>query len=174
MPAAVGRAAAAGVRGWRRMVTDPVTGHLLDYGRSTYLPAPLTDFVRHRDGRCIVPYCERPARRCQVDHGIPYPEGPSTAVHCALLCDRHHPLKTERWEHLDLDETSGHVRHRTAWGQVLEACGHPYLPDWDDEPHDVLAQRHPGNDPPPPGANEHTPDPDPPPAAGDDPDPPPF
>jgi hypothetical protein len=162
VPAALGRAAAAGVRSWRRMVTDPVTGHLLDYGRTVYLPSALTDFVRQRDGRCIIPYCERPARRCQVDHGIPYPKGPSTAVHCGLLCDRHHPLKTEGYEHIDLDETSGWVHHRTAWGQVLEVCGHPYLPDWDDEPYDVTAEPHPARGDPP---HDLDPDPDPPPGS---------
>ena len=51
MPAELGRDLAGYARTWRRMVTDPVTGHLLDYGATTYLPAALRTFVLARDGQ---------------------------------------------------------------------------------------------------------------------------
>ena len=59
---------------------------------------------------------------------------------------------------MDLD--TGQVSYRTAWGQTLEACGHPYLPDWDDEPYDVLTQTRPHA----PGNRDHAGDVD----GGDD------
>jgi hypothetical protein len=110
-------------------VTDPVTGHLLDYGRRTYLPEPLIAFVRARDGVCAAPYCERPARRCQVDHRTRFPDGPSTSWNCGLFCDRHHPLKTEGWITVTASEASGAITYRTAWGQTVHTSPHPYLPD---------------------------------------------
>jgi len=42
----------------RRLVTDPVTGHLLDYGRRTYeVPQPLRDYIVARDRTCRFPGC---------------------------------------------------------------------------------------------------------------------
>jgi hypothetical protein len=64
IPAPVGRELAASVKAWRRFVTDPVTGHLLDYGTRCYLPEPLLRFTAARDQVCAAPYCERPASRC--------------------------------------------------------------------------------------------------------------
>src|SRR6266511_96609 len=49
IPAQVARELAADGT-WRRLLTDPVSGHLLDYGRTTYRPpAALADFIRARD-----------------------------------------------------------------------------------------------------------------------------
>src|SRR6266511_2746466 len=48
IPAQVARELAADGT-WRRLLTDPATGHLLDYGRTTYRPpAALADFIRAR------------------------------------------------------------------------------------------------------------------------------
>ena len=57
---------------WRRLLTDPATGALLDYGTTRY--SPPTDLVEHvhaRDNTCRFPTCARPARLCQFDHTIP-------------------------------------------------------------------------------------------------------
>lgn len=80
----------------RRLVTEPVVGHLLDYGRSTYrIPKLLADFVRARDRGCRFPGCLRPAAACDVDHVIAWDDGGKTAAsNCACLCRRHHRLKT--------------------------------------------------------------------------------
>ena len=41
---------------WRRMLTDPESGIVKDYGTTRYRPPrTLADFVRARDGRCIAP-----------------------------------------------------------------------------------------------------------------------
>jgi Domain of unknown function (DUF222) len=79
---------------WRRLLTDPVSGVLLDYGRTTYRPpAALADFVRARDKTCRFPGCLRPAEKCQIDHRTEYPDGPTCACNLDSLCTHHHQLK---------------------------------------------------------------------------------
>ncbi len=60
LPAEVGRELAGLARAWRRLVTDPRTGHLLDKGRTRYLPDGLRDFVLTRDGGCRSPGLHHP------------------------------------------------------------------------------------------------------------------
>ena len=65
---------------WRRLLTDPVSGTLLDYGRRTYRPpAPLAGFLRARDGECRYPGCRRPAVACEIDHVQPWQHGGTTS-----------------------------------------------------------------------------------------------
>jgi hypothetical protein len=79
---------------WRRIVTDPLTGTVLDVGRTTYRPpAGLADLVRARDGTCRFPGCRRSATRCELDHLVPFPDGPTSAGNLADECSRHHHLK---------------------------------------------------------------------------------
>lgn len=98
IPADMARALAYDPSGtWRRLLTDP-PGRLLDYGTTTYRPPqPLADFVIARDRRCRFPGCRRPARRCDIDHQIPYgrPGGVTAACNCEALCEHHHRLKHE-------------------------------------------------------------------------------
>lgn len=95
VPAAMARRIAHDPTGvWRRLVTDPVDGSLLDYGRRTYRPpAALADHVRARDRTCRFPGCHHPARGADLDHTVPYPHGPTAAGNLAALCRRHHRLK---------------------------------------------------------------------------------
>ena len=81
---------------WVRFVTDPVTGALLDYGRTVYRPPQaLADYVIARDRVCVFPGCSMAAERCDIDHGCPYEKGGHTsACNCHSLCRRHHLLKT--------------------------------------------------------------------------------
>jgi len=60
-----------------------------------YVPSrKLADFVRCRDLTCRFPGCDEPAYRCDLDHSIPYPVGPTCASNLACLCRKHHLLKT--------------------------------------------------------------------------------
>ena len=127
IPAPVGRELARSVRAWRRVVSDPVTGHLLDYGHRVYLPAPLVTFIHARDGLCTAPYCQRPASKCQNDHRVPFPQGPSDTANCGLLCDRHHPLKTDRYVNITDGHADGSMTWNTAWGQHVHTQARPYL-----------------------------------------------
>jgi hypothetical protein len=101
IPAETARMLAADAT-WRRLLTDPASGVLLDYGRSTYRPpAALAEFVRARDHRCIFPGCSRPADACDIDHRNPYPDGPTSAENLGCLCRHHHRLKHESGWSLD-------------------------------------------------------------------------
>src|SRR5882757_8286130 len=96
IPASVARRLAADESGtWRRLVTDPVTGQLLDYGQDTYRPPKdLADYVIARDQVCTFVGCNRPACRCDLDHRIPYSKGGSTSSqNIGPLCRRHHICK---------------------------------------------------------------------------------
>jgi hypothetical protein len=81
---------------WRRLITEPASGVLLDYGKRTYKPpAALAAYVRARDSHCVFPGCLHPSRACDLDHRVPYPEGPTSADNLAPLCRHHHRLKHE-------------------------------------------------------------------------------
>jgi hypothetical protein len=68
----------AGDPQWRRLVTDPLSGMVLDYGTTRYRPPQaLADFVRARDGHCYEPGCSTRAADCDLDHLINSPAGPS-------------------------------------------------------------------------------------------------
>ncbi len=100
IPASVARELAADGK-WRRFITDPVSGNLLDYGRRTYEPPQsLVDFVSARDRTCRFPGCRQPSRTADIDHAIPWEEGGTTsAANMGLLCRRHHRMKTSgEWQ----------------------------------------------------------------------------
>jgi hypothetical protein len=105
----------------RPVVYDPATGRLTGFaatptpipmtwladlqpGRGYQHPARLDTAARLRDGTCRAPGCTRPATRCDCDHVVPYPAGPTTLTNTCCLCRRHHRLKTHApgW-HLTLD-----------------------------------------------------------------------
>ena len=55
------------------MILDPLTGHLLDMGHTSYEPsARLARFVKTRDRRCVFPTCNRASQHCEIDHDRPY------------------------------------------------------------------------------------------------------
>ena len=94
IPAGQAREAAAdGV--WRRFVTDPLSGTLLDHGRSTYHPpAALADHVRARDVYCRFPGCRRKAVDAELDHVVAWADGGTTSEdNLGAYCTHHHQLK---------------------------------------------------------------------------------
>lgn len=94
IPASVARRIAAEGT-WRRLLTDPATGALLDYGRTRYQPPPdLVDHIITRDQRCRFPGCGQPAYRCQIDHTVPSSDGPTAEFNLGPLCLPHHVAKT--------------------------------------------------------------------------------
>ncbi|WP_397428677.1 DUF222 domain-containing protein [Pseudofrankia sp. BMG5.37] len=95
IPAGVGRALAADAR-WRRVLTDPTTGTVLDLGRRR-VPAPdLARLIRYRDQRCTFPGCAVPAVNADLDHTVPWARGGATAFdNLGAACRHHHRLKTE-------------------------------------------------------------------------------
>ena len=80
----------------RRLVTDPMTGHLLDIGRKRYvIPDALREFIVLRDQRCRFPGCTSRATNAEIDHALPWDSGGrSDRENLGALCKRHHQVKT--------------------------------------------------------------------------------
>ena len=95
IPASVARELAADGK-WKRFVTDPQTGNLLDYGRQSYEPPQaLIDFLIARDRTCRFPGCRRSAALSDIDHAQSWETGGRTSPdNLGALCRRHHRLKT--------------------------------------------------------------------------------
>ena len=95
IPGVLARAIAADAQ-WRRFLTDPASGAVLDVGRTTHRPpASMTRMVIARDGSCRFPGCGSPAVQGDLDHTVPFPHGPTSAANLGALCRRHHRLKHE-------------------------------------------------------------------------------
>ncbi len=97
----------ATIREWlttSRFTLQPV----LDLGRTDAVdqhdpPAWMRELVYLRDRTCVHPYCDKPARECDVDHIEAYvemddggPPGQTRPDNLAPLCRRHHRAKTHR------------------------------------------------------------------------------
>jgi hypothetical protein len=75
---------------WRRLLTDPDTGQLLDISADRYRPSRrLRDYTSARDGVCAFPTCNQPGYRCEFEHIKPYQQGGRTCrSNAALACRR--------------------------------------------------------------------------------------
>jgi hypothetical protein len=143
VPGVVGRELARQAAHFRRMVTDPVTGHLLDYGRKRYQADDVRDFVLHRDGACRIPTCGIHAHsRLEADHALPFPDGETSAANLGALDTTHHQLKTNGYLDIRDSAADGSAILSTLWGQRI------HIP-----PPDFLREPDPSTwrpDPPPP------------------------
>ncbi|WP_141397312.1 HNH endonuclease signature motif containing protein [Mobilicoccus massiliensis] len=83
---------------WRRLVTDPVTGHLVDLHVKGYQVAgDLRERVLARDRVSRVPGSMRPARSCDLDHDVAYALGGASSESNLSAKDRRgHNHKTRR------------------------------------------------------------------------------
>ena len=144
VPAQIGRDLAGYASTFRRMVTDPVDGHLLDYGTLTYLPAPLRTYVLARDGGCRAPGCTtpRPPHGCRWTTPSRSPTGRRTRPTPAASASAHHQLKT-----------SGYLAHRELRNPTGPATGSPRGVNASTSPPDpssTIPPTTPDPDPPPP------------------------
>ncbi|ORB13659.1 HNH endonuclease signature motif containing protein, partial [Mycolicibacterium monacense] len=95
--------------------------------------ATLAAFVRARDLFCRFPGCDVPAERCDIDHVIPWPYGPTHASNLNCKCRTHHLGKTFWAGWHDEQSPDGTVtwttptgkRHTTVPGSRL------FFPEWD-------------------------------------------
>ncbi|MCY7372883.1 MAG: HNH endonuclease, partial [Spirochaetaceae bacterium] len=86
----------AGDATWTRILTDPTSGTLLDYGRTVYRPPQsLADRLIATHRRCRGIGCRMPARRCHLDHTRPFPDGPTAESNLGPLCEFDHIGKHE-------------------------------------------------------------------------------
>jgi hypothetical protein len=74
--------------------TDRYTGAVRWQDPTAYRPSARTArAVRSRDGTCRFPGCATPARRCQLDHVVRFPIGPTEVPNLQSLCATHHGFK---------------------------------------------------------------------------------
>ena len=67
--------------------------------KGRFAPQRLRDAVAFRDRTCRADGCSVPAEHCDLDHRIPWPEGPTSGANLQALCRRHHRMKSHG--HLD-------------------------------------------------------------------------
>jgi hypothetical protein len=93
---ATARRLASLAQNWHRLFTDAATGTALGIGRTAYRPpAALRRYLAHRDRGCAFPGCPHRPHRCEADHTTESHQGGTTdAENLALLCPRHHALKS--------------------------------------------------------------------------------
>ncbi len=128
IPADVAREIAADAV-WRRLVTDPQSGALLDHGRTAYHPpAALADFVRARDVHCRFPTCRRRAIDAELDHAVRFPDGPTSEPNLWGGCTHHHTLKHRAGWQVTLHD-DGRLTWTTPTGHTYTSWPHDYRPD---------------------------------------------
>lgn len=118
---------------WRRLVTDPVTGVLVDYSSQAYAPGKvLRAAVEARDGTCTFVGCDTPAATCDLDHIEPFDHqwreragaagknrpGQTNAGNLHALCRRHHLLKTHAGWGVERDPFTGITTWTTPAGRT--------------------------------------------------------
>jgi hypothetical protein len=70
----------------------------------------MRDLVLARDRTCRGPGCRSPADRCDLDHTVPWPTGPTSPANLRALCRSHHRLKTHTdTTHSAHDHGGGHT-----------------------------------------------------------------
>jgi hypothetical protein len=100
-----------------RLLCDPVSGQLLDYGHTRYKPPPhLAAFVRARDQECPSPSCHHPADRGDIDHVVPARPDPVTGLPTLGTTSDHNLAPPCPHHHHGKDAGRGFVLHRARDG----------------------------------------------------------
>jgi len=104
---------------FHRLVTD-TSGNLLEVNELGRFPSKkLALAVTYRDGVCNADTCHTSAFRCDLDHVVPVPEGPTTAINLKDRCRKHHRAKTHAGH-----QTERTGPHTTKW---TTPSGHIYV-----------------------------------------------
>ena len=132
---------ASQVRSWCHTAGTVTVRPVLDLGAHLHADSyestgDLREQTLLRDQTCVFPRCTRPARACDHEHCIPWPQGTTCSANQAPMCRRHH-------------------RHKTHLGWSYETLT-PGVYLWT-SPHGLKTLRMPEgtydvSDPPPPGA----------------------
>jgi len=116
---------AAGLRGKLEVLESGTCSHARRAGGYSP-PRSLRNLVMIRQRRCAFPGCRRPARRCDLDHTVPFDHGGATCeCNLAPLCRRHHQAKQAHGWQLTQDQP-GIMTWRMPHGRVYETVGEPY------------------------------------------------
>lgn len=94
--------------------------------------AKLADFIRARDVFCRFPGCDVPAERCDIDHVVPYPYGPTHASNMNCKCRTHHLGKTfwEGWRDQQLPDGTVIWTDPTGRSYTTTPGSRLFFPSW--------------------------------------------
>ena len=79
-----------------KIIFDPIAQDTCDHGsaENRYTPSRrLKDLIRARTTTCDAPGCGAQAVYCDLDHTIPWPDGPTEQCNLGPKCRRHHRCK---------------------------------------------------------------------------------
>ncbi|WP_238351219.1 HNH endonuclease signature motif containing protein [Kribbella shirazensis] len=136
---------------WRRLLTDPTNGTVLEASTTRHDPSTLvTETLLARHPTCAWPGCNRTSRQCDRDHTTPFTQtGRTTLTGLAPYCEYHHVIK----DHPDWGWSS--TTHPDGSVTLTAPTGHRYItvppargPVTPDQATGQPAP-HPPNDPPP-------------------------
>lgn len=128
---------------WQRLVTDPLSGALVELSSPRYQPPPrLRAHVVARDQVCRAPGCQVPAARCDLDHDMPWPAGDTAPDNLTAKHRRHHQLKTTGLWRSEHDPLTHEVRWMTVAGRSYTTSPHDFR--------ELLTPRPQGGSGPPP------------------------
>jgi hypothetical protein len=90
----------------------------------------LSEFIRWRDLTCRFPGCDAPIARCDIDHTVPYPAGPTHPSNTKLYCRAHHLVKTfcPGWSDRQLPDGTVEITTPTGHTHVTEPHGAGMFP----------------------------------------------
>ena len=105
---------------WHRLAVDAETGRAISLETSSYRPtAAMRAHVEAVDGTCRGPGCTVPASRCDLDHDIPWPHGPTDVSNLTSKHRAHHNAHTHGHWRVGRDDADT-VRWRTKAGRSYE------------------------------------------------------
>jgi hypothetical protein len=102
----------AGDGTWRRLLTDPVNGSVLEASTTRHDPgAVVSETLLARHPVCAWPGCQRQSRECDRDHGTPYAKTRETSLAGLVpYCEYHHVIKdTAAWGWTTTNHPDGSV-----------------------------------------------------------------
>lgn len=145
------RLAGSGDTTWRRLLTDPTSGAVLDIGRTRYTPTTaIADHVLTRSNRqCTRPGCPRPA--AHLDHAQPWSDqGATSTGNLTGLCQGDHRARHTGWT--IRVRRDGATAITTTHGITTTTAPHDHRPADRSSPQPPTRE----TAPPPPGSAEPT------------------
>jgi len=104
---------------WRRLLTDPYNGTVLEASTTRHDPGTLvTETLLARHPVCAWPGCNRTSRDCDRDHTTPFAQtGTTTLTGLAPYCEYHHVIKdTPAWGWTSTSHPDGSITLTTPTG----------------------------------------------------------
>ena len=104
---------------WRRLLTDPTNGTVLEASTTRHDPGTLvTETLLARHPVCAWPGCNRTSRECDRDHTTPFTQtGQTSLTGLAPYCEYHHVIKdTPAWGWTTTSHPDGSITLTTPTG----------------------------------------------------------